>query len=150
MKVILNQDIINLGEEGDIKEVARGHARNFLLPKGLVLPYSKKNIKDLENRKEAIEVRKEDKRKHALSLKERIESETLELTMSVGESGKLFGSVTNAAIAEELEKKDIIIERKRIEVPEHTIKMSGTYKIRIRLYENEEAFLTVIVNKTDD
>ncbi len=70
-KVILVQDVKNLGEEGDIKEVARGYARNFLFPKNLVVSHTKGNLAMLEARRAVIEKRKEEKRSHALGVKER-------------------------------------------------------------------------------
>lgn len=145
MKVILNEDIYHLGEEGDICDVANGYARNYLFPKKLAMPCNKNSLYFLEQKKEAIEKRKEEKHNRALDIKEKIEQEELIFTISVGESGKLFGSVTNAHIAEELGKKGYTIEKKRIEVPDHHIKMLGEYKIKIKLYKNEVAELKVTV-----
>lgn len=149
MKVILSQDIINLGEEGDIKNVANGYARNYLLPNKMVMPHTKQNVINLERNKTVIEKRKEEKRKTALDLKERLETETITLDMPAGDTGKLFGSVNNAMIAEALEKAGIPIEKKRIEVPEHTIKMVGEYKVKVRLYEHHTANLKIIVKKAE-
>ncbi len=145
MKVILNQDVVGLGEEGDVKEVAGGYARNFLLPKKLVLPHTKQNLASLEHRRAAIEKRKEDKRAEALGLKERLEAEEIKFVMPAGENGKLFGSVSNALVAQELEKRGYQIEKKRVEIPEHTIRSVGTYKIRIKLYDKEEAIVKMVV-----
>jgi large subunit ribosomal protein L9 len=145
MKVILNQDVPGLGEEGDIREVASGYARNFLIPKKHALPYTKQNLTRLETRKAAIEQRKEDKRREAMSLKERLESEELVFSMPAGESGKLFGSVNNAVISQELEKRGYAIEKKRVEVPEHNLRMVGNYKVKVKLYGNEEALINVSV-----
>ena len=72
MKVILNQDIVGLGEEGDIREVAAGYARNYLLPRKLVVPYSKRSLTELEHKRDSIEKRKEEKRRVAMGLKERL------------------------------------------------------------------------------
>lgn len=149
MKIILSKDIPNLGEEGDIKIVANGYARNFLLPNKMVVPFSKRNIKILELNKAVIEKRKEEKRKNALDLKERLEAETITLEMPAGDTGKLFGSVTNAMIAEALDKTGIPVEKKRIEVPEHNIKMIGDYKIKIKLYEHHVANLKITVKKAE-
>jgi len=77
MKVILNQDVIGLGEEGDIKDVADGYARNFLLPKKLAVPHTKQFLVALEHKRSSIEKRKEEKRLEASSLKERLEAEGL-------------------------------------------------------------------------
>lgn len=145
MKVILNRDVPNLGEEGDICEVARGYARNYLIPRNMVLMYNRQNIAAIESRRTAIEQRKADKRKEASSIKERIESEELVVRMAAGERGKLFGSVTTAAIVEELEKRGIQVERRRIDIPEGTIKSLGAHTVRVRLYGDEEASLTVRV-----
>jgi large subunit ribosomal protein L9 len=149
MKVILNQDVPGLGEEGDIKDVANGYARNYLLPKNFALPYSKQNLSRLETRKVAIENRKEEKRREAMSIKERLESEELTFTMPAGDSGKLFGSVNNAMVVQELEKRGYSIEKKRVEVPEHNIRMIGSYKVKVKLYGNEEAQLNVVVEAAE-
>lgn len=150
MKVILNQDVTGLGEEGDIKEVASGYARNYLLPKNLALPYTKQNLTQLETRRAAIESRKEEKRREAMSVKERLESEELVFTMPAGESGKLFGSVNNAMVVQELEKLGYSIEKKRVEVPEHNIRMIGNYAVKVKLYGNEEAELNVTVEAAEE
>lgn len=145
MKVILNSDVENLGEEGDVLDVAPGYARNFLLPKGLVLAYNKRNVATIEERRESIEKRKEAKRTEAMGLKERLESSDLAITMTAGRNGKLFGSVTSATIVEHLAATGVEIERKRIEVPDKTIKATGNYKVKVRLYGGAEAVLTVKV-----
>jgi len=145
MKIILNQDVRNLGEEGDTVEVKRGYARNFLLPKNLGVPSNKTNQSIFESRKVAIEKRKEEKRKSAASLKDRLDSTTIRLVVSAGDSGKLFGSVTSNMVQEALAKEGIEIDRKRIEVASHSIKVIGNYSVKVRLYENETAQVTVIV-----
>lgn len=145
MKVILNKDVQNLGEEGDIKDVARGYARNYLIPNRLVMPYSTANIAILESRREEIQKRRQEKVTAAQGVKERLESESLTLMMPAGENGRLFGSVTSATIAEALDSKGIPVERKRIDIPEKTIKVVGTTRVRVRLYGDEEAELRVVV-----
>ena len=145
MKVILNKDIPNLGEEGDIKDVARGYARNYLIPNRLVMPYTREALAILESRREQLEQRREEKRKDALDVKTRLESEELVLEMPAGERGRLFGSVTSANIADALAARGISMERKRIDIPEKTIKQVGTVRVRVRLYAEEEAELKVVV-----
>jgi large subunit ribosomal protein L9 len=145
MKIILNQDVRNLGEEGDTVEVKRGYARNFLLPKNLGVPSNKTNQSIFASRMAAIEKRKEEKRKSAASLKERLDTTTIRLVVSAGDSGKLFGSVTNNMVQEALAKEGIEIDRKRIEVASHSIKTIGNYSVKVRLYENETAQVNVIV-----
>lgn len=149
MKIILNKDVYNLGEEGDVCEVARGYARNYLFPKELALAYTRENIAKIENRRSAIEKRKEEKRNSALSLKERLDGKEITLKMNAGQGGKLFGSVTNAMIADELQKEGIEIERRKIEVASNQIKMIGTYPVSVKLYENNDAQLKIkVVNQS--
>ena len=145
MKVILNSDVANLGEEGDICTVAPGYARNYLLPQGLVLEYNDHNAAIIESRRSEIEAKKEEKRRQAASMKERIESEPVVIRMTAGTNGRLFGSVTSATIVERLAAKGIEVERKKIEVPENSLKSTGNYKVRIRLYGDGEATLLVTV-----
>jgi large subunit ribosomal protein L9 len=150
MKVILVQDVDNLGEEGDVQDVADGYGRNYLIPKQLAVPFTKANQAVIESRRSAIEQRKEEKRKTALGLKQRLEEEELVLRRPAGDSGKLFGSVSSATVAEELERRGINIERKRIELPEKNIKMVGTYPVRIKLYDNEAAEIKIKIQPSED
>lgn len=145
MKIILNQDVHNLGEEGDVVVVKDGYARNFLLPKGYAVLFNKANQSLFASRTAAIEKRKEEKRKAAASVKEQLDSLNLTLVVSAGESGKLFGSVTNAMVQEALAKNGIEVERKRIEVATHAIKMVGSYSVKVRLYEGESAQVKIEV-----
>jgi large subunit ribosomal protein L9 len=148
MKIILNEDVYNLGEEGDVCTVADGYARNFLLPKKLAVLFNNTNVAYFKSREASIKKKKEEKRKKALSFKESIEEMSLELRVSAGESGKLFGAVTAASIAEALAREGVHIEKKKIDVPSHSIKMVGTYTIKVRLYESETADLKIeIVNE---
>jgi len=133
MKVILNNDVPNLGELGDVKDVATGYARNFLLPRGLVYPYTPAAVALFE------------KRASSADLKTRLEAEELALDMPAGQNGKLFGAVSNASIADELLKKGIQIDRKKIEVPGRVIKSVGNYRVVVRLYEKDEATVLVAI-----
>jgi large subunit ribosomal protein L9 len=145
MKVILNKDVHPLGEEGDVKDVAKGYARNFLFPRGLALPYNDKVVKLFESRRAEIEARKAAKRDDAASLKARLESLELTLVMPAGANGKLYGAVTNQTIADELAKRDFKIERKRIELPGNSFKSVGKYRIAVKLYESASAEMAVII-----
>ena len=145
MKVILNKDHSPLGEEGDIKEVARGYARNFLFPRGIAFPYTDKIIKLFAGRKEEIEARKQSKRKDAMSDKEKLEALELVIVMPAGANGKLYGSVTSHTIADELAKLGFSFERKRIELLGNAFKSVGKYKATVKLYENSTAEINVVV-----
>jgi large subunit ribosomal protein L9 len=150
VKVILNTDVINLGEEGDVRDVADGYARNFLIPHKLAVPYNKQFLQQFEHKKEAIENRKEEKRKTALGLKEQLQAEELVFRMSASESGKLFGSVSAAMIAEELEKRGYGIERRRIEIPGDHIRSTGEFQAKVKLYGQEEVLIKVTVGPLED
>jgi len=148
MKVILNKDIPSLGEEGDIKDVARGYARNYLIPHKLVMPYTPDSLAILESRRESIELRRSEKAKAALDVKARLEGEPLVIKMPAGDRGRLFGSVTSTTVVEALAAQGITVERKRIDIPGKTIKSVGATRVRVRLYGDEEAELKIVVEGT--
>lgn len=145
MKVILNQDVKHLGEEGDVKNVASGYARNYLFPRSFALPYNDVTVAYFESRKAEIEAKKEQKRKDSASLKDKLQSEVLTIVMPAGTNGKLYGAVTNLTVAEALQKQGYDIERKRIEINGSTIKSVGKYSAVVRLYETTSAEITIIV-----
>jgi large subunit ribosomal protein L9 len=145
MKVILNRDLATLGEEGDVKEVARGYARNYLFPRGIAFPHTERIIALFEARKGEIESHKAQKRQDAAGVKERIEALEMTVIMPAGVNGKLYGAVTTQTIVEELGKAGFDLERKRIEIPGNTIKSVGKFRVAIRLYGNTTAEFTVVV-----
>jgi len=145
MKIILNKDMASLGEEGDVKDVAKGYARNYLFPRGIALPYTSGMIKLIEARRKEIEERKEQKRLDARSLKEKLDAVEISITMPAGVNGRLYGAVTNQTVAEELAKNGFQIERKRIEITGNGIKSVGKYKATVRLYENQSAEIAITV-----
>lgn len=150
MKVILNSDVKHLGEEGDVKIVANGYARNYLFPRNLALPYNDLTVAYFESKKEEIEARKAQKRKDSASLKEKLDALNLVIPMPAGANGKLYGAVTNITIAEALAKEGFEVERKRIDVPGATIKNLGKYSVTVRLYEASVATITVEVKNQDE
>ena len=106
---------------------SRGYARNFLIPQELALPHTPRNVRAIERRAAEIDLRKKQKRHDAASLKERLEGELLVFEVAAGETGKLFGSISNANIATELEKRGYDIERRRIDVPSHSLRTTGEH-----------------------
>ncbi len=145
MKIILNQDVVHLGEEGDVVEVKDGYARNYLLPTGTAVVYNKANAAHFKSRAAAIEQKKIEKRAQSASMKEKLDNVVLTIVVPAGESGKLFGSVTSAMVQAELAKLGFEIERKKIEVATHAIKMTGSYTIIVHLYENESSHVKLVV-----
>ena len=145
MKVILNKDVNHLGEEGDVKVVADGYARNYLFPRSLALPYTPEVVAIFEGRKAEIEARKAQKREAAKSDKEKLEALALSITVPASAGGKLYGAVSSQTIIELLAKEGFEFERKRIEIPGNAIKQTGVYKINVKLYENAVAEIHVEV-----
>jgi len=145
MKIILVKDLAPLGEDGDVKDVARGYARNFLFPRKFAVPYNEHTVKNLESRRTEIEGRKQDKRNDAAGIKEKLESLVMEITMPAGPNGKLYGAVTTQTISDELAKHGHQVERKRIEISGTSIKSVGKYKAQIKLYESASAEVTISV-----
>ena len=145
MKVILNVDVKYLGEEGDIKNVARGYARNYLFPRGLAVLCTPEAMKDFESRQEEINARKQAKRTDAASVKARLEELEVKIILPAGPTGKLYGAVTSQTLFEELSKAGFDIERKRIEIPGNSIKSVGTHTASVKLYENTVATLKFTV-----
>jgi large subunit ribosomal protein L9 len=145
MKVILNKDLSPLGEEGDVKDVAKGYARNYLFPRGIALPYTDSTIALFESRREEIEARKQDKRKDAQGLKEKLEGLELVIVMPAGANGRLYGAVTGQTVVDELTKHGFQIERKRVEIPGNSFKSVGKYKVSVKLYESAAAEMTITV-----
>ena len=149
MKIILNQDVVNLGEEGDVVVVKDGYARNYLLPTGAAVLYNKTNAAIFASRAAQIEKRKAEKRAQSASMKEKLDATVLNLVVPAGESGKLFGSVTSVMVQDALAKQGIEVERKKIEVATHAIKMVGTYSVIVHLYENEFSHVKLIVESEE-
>ncbi len=145
MKIILNQDVIHVGEEGDVVTVKDGYARNYLLPTGAAVIYNKANAAVFRQKADQIEKRKAEKREASASLKERLDKVSLTITVPAGESGKLFGSVTALMVQEALQKEGFEIEKKKLDVPTHAIKMTGTYSITAHLYENDKSVISLTV-----
>ena len=149
MKVILNVDVKSLGEEGDVKNVANGYARNFLLPRNLAVPYNEATVLMFEAKKAEIEARKEQKRKDSASLKEKLEAANVEISMPAGNNGKLYGAVTTNVIADALAKLGFEVERKRIDLAGIAIKTVGNYKATVKLYEAQTAEVKIAVVAQD-
>ena len=144
MEVILRRDMDELGLEGDIVDVAKGYARNYLLPKGIALEASQQNKKALEFQRKKIEVRRLKAKDEALALKQEIEGMEITLSLKAGEEGKLYGSVTTMDIASQLEKQGLIVDRRKI-ILEKPIKTLGEIEVPIRIYPEVTGSVKVVV-----
>ena len=146
MEIILRQSVENLGKPGDIVKVSPGYARNYLLPRGLAYEATAGNRKRIAMENARLEAAEAERIKAAQSLAERLESVQLTFSARVGEEEKLFGSVTTADIAHQLEAQGFDIEKKQIDLHE-PIKSLGVYKIPVRLHAEVKPEIKVWVIK---
>jgi large subunit ribosomal protein L9 len=132
MEVILKEDIVNVGKIGDAVRVRDGYARNYLLPRGLVLVANKKNLKTFEHQKKVVADQKQKIIRQAQTVGDQLAGTALVIPMKAGEEGRLFGSVTNMQIEKALKAKGLNVDRRKIHL-EEPIKSVGEYEIPIRL-----------------
>jgi len=132
MEVILKEDIVNLGKIGEVVRVRDGYARNYLLPRGLVLLANKKNLKTYEHQKKIVADQKQKFLRQAQSAAEQLSAVSLVIPMKVGEEGRLFGSVTNIQIEKALKAKGLDVDRRKIHLVE-PIKTAGDHEVPVRL-----------------
>ncbi len=148
MKVILKENIDTLGHIGDIVKVAPGYARNYLIPKGYAIEATTRNAKALEHAKRQMEYKKNKVKEQAMQLAAKIEALTVVLTHQAGEGDKLFGSVTNMELADNLASQGFEIDRKKIVLAE-PIKHLGEFSASVKLHPEVSATLKVVVNKAE-
>jgi large subunit ribosomal protein L9 len=141
MKVILNQDIKNIGKKDSLVEVSDGYARNYLLPRGLVSEASANNVNTMKSKNEAALNREAKELQKAKDLAKEVEKATVVIKTKTGENGKLFGSVTTKEIADRL-KADykLDIDKKKL-VHDEPFKHVGEYEIEVKLYRGVNAKL---------
>jgi large subunit ribosomal protein L9 len=144
MEVILKEDVANLGHRGDVVKVADGYGRNFLLPRKLALQATLANKAVIEQMKTAAARRSASEKIQAEELVSKLEPLVLSFTRKSGESGQLFGSVTSADIAAELEAKGFEVDRRKIQLAE-PIKSVGNFNVAVKLHREVTAHLKVQV-----
>lgn len=132
MEVILKEDIPNLGKIGEVVRVRDGFARNYLLPRGLVVVANKKNLKSFEHQKRVVTDQKQKVLRQAQSLSDQLASVSLVIPVRTGEEDRLFGSVTNIQIEKALQAKGFKIDRRKIDLDE-PIRSLGEFEVPIRL-----------------
>jgi large subunit ribosomal protein L9 len=132
MEVILKEDIATLGKIGEVVRVRDGYARNYLLPRGLVLEANKRNLKTFEHQKKIVTDQKQKITRHAQAVGDQLAGVSLVIPMKVGEEGKLFGSVTTMQIEKALKVKGLNVDRRKIHL-EAPIKVVGDYQVAVRL-----------------
>jgi len=132
MEVILKEDIATLGKIGEVVRVRDGYARNYLLPRGLVLEANKRNLKTFEHQKKIVADQKQKITRHAMAVGDQLSGVSLVIPMKVGEEGKLFGSVTTLQIEKALKAKGLNVDRRKIHL-EAPIKVAGDHEVAVRL-----------------
>ena len=148
MKVILKEDVQNLGQQGDVVEVKPGYARNYLMPQKLAILFTKQQKKSIEEA-QRVEERKLEREKDQLeSVLKQVEDLSLSLKMQSEEDSKLFGSVTKLDIVKLLEENGITIDKKYVDLSS-PIKTLGEHKVNIVFTKEMSASFTLIVEKED-
>jgi large subunit ribosomal protein L9 len=146
MEVILRDHVDNLGRRGEVVRVADGYARNFLLPRKLALPATDANKKWIERERKIAEARDHEERGAAEAVSSRLGALDLTISRKTGENDQLYGSVTNADIAELLAKKGFEVDRRKILLPD-PIKNLGQHTVPVKLHRDVTAQLRVTVAK---
>jgi len=144
MKVILKKQMENLGDAGDIVKVADGYARNYLIPRGLAIKATPKNIKLVSQIKEAEEKRRAAELKEAEMIGKQIEKTSLTFERQADENGHLYGSVSRTDIVNALKEQGLEIEKQNVKIEEH-IKAIGDYEITVALKQNINVGLKIKV-----
>lgn len=149
MKVVLLETIEGVGSVGQEVKVKDGYARNFLIPKGLALTASDKNIKAFKDKIQSRIKSEAKSEEHAQKIAEQLESVSLNYCMKSGQEGKLFGSITSANIFDSLKEKGFEVDKKKILLPE-PIRHVGTHEVTVRLYPGVSAQLKVEVSAENE
>jgi large subunit ribosomal protein L9 len=134
MQIILLEKVVNLGSLGDVVKVKDGYARNFLIPSGRARRATEKAIAEFEARRAEIEKVQADKHAAAQALGERLSGKTVTIAQKAGVDGRLFGSVTNADIAEGLKKAGYDVAKAQVRLPNGPLKIVGDHAVSVSLH----------------
>jgi large subunit ribosomal protein L9 len=147
MKVIFQQDVKGQGKKGELKEVAEGYARNFLLPRGLAVEASTGNINALKDQKRREAARKQEELEKARRLAAELENITVTIHTKAGDGGRLFGSVTSKQISQMLKQEyRLQVDKKKIQLDE-PIRTLGVTNVPVKLHPKVTATLSVHVRE---
>ena len=144
MKLILREDVENLGKGGEVVDVKPGYGRNFLIPRGLAVLASTKNVRELEHEKSMAAAKAAKLKASAQAVAKRLSDTPVTLKRKVGEQDKLYGSVTAMDVAEALASRGLQIERRSIDLPE-PIKTVGVHEVPVKLHSEVVAKVKVTV-----
>ena len=144
MKVILTSDVAKIGKSGEMKVVADGFARNYLIPQKLAVPAAGGAYRAWQHDIASREEKRRREREEAEIYAQRISSTTLTMGVKVGEAGKLYGSITAKDIADALGRRGIVVDRHKVDLDE-PLKTLGTYKVAVKVYSGMAPEVTVVV-----
>lgn len=147
MKVVLKQDVRNLGKKGELVETSDGYARNFLFPRNLAAEADNKAMNELKNAESSKQFKIDTQIKQATASKNKLEGQVFKMTAKAGSNGRLFGSVTSKEIAQEIKKQYAISIDKRKVTLDTDIKAFGTYNATVKLYNGIVANIKVQVTE---
>ena len=145
MQVILMEKVVNLGSLGDVVKVKDGFARNFLIPQGKAKRATAANLKEFEARRADLETKANEQLTGAQERAEKLEGMKIDIAMKAGVDGRLFGSVTNADIAEALGKQGLTVKKAEIRMPQGPLKHIGEYPLTLQLHTDVLANIVVHV-----
>ena len=145
MQIILLDKVVNLGNLGDVVKVKDGYARNFLIPTGQARRATAAAKAEFEARRAELEKQAAEKLAAAQALGEKLNGQTIKLTQKAGVDGRLFGSVTNHDIADELKKQGFDVHKSQVRLPNGPIKTVGDNTVEVSLHTDVDAEITVSV-----
>ena len=146
MGVILKSDVNKLGKAGSLIDVSDGHARNFLIPKGLAVEATPGKLAEWKAEQARLKAKDDKARQEALELQKTLQGKSVSIEGRAGENGKLFGSITPAQVAEALAAQHGLKDFDKRDVKlDETVKSAGNYKFSLKLYPNIQADMTLIV-----
>lgn len=149
MKVILLENIKQLGQKYEIKNVKDGYARNYLIPKGLAIPATKEKIEWALKQQEIYAKKAEEKLKEVQKMAEKLDGQEIIFSVKVGEKGQLFEAINNVKIAQKLKEMGFEVKKNQV-LLEEPIKELGEYQIKLALEEGLEPEITLIVNAEEE
>jgi len=145
MQIILLEKVVNLGALGDVVKVRDGFARNFLIPQGKAKRATRENLAEFEQRRSELEKAQSDQLSAAQERASRLEGMMVQITQKAGVDGKLFGSVTNADIAEALKTQGFEVAKSAIRMPQGPLKNIGDHQLKVALHADVVVSVTVSV-----
>jgi len=146
MKIILLRDVEKLGKKYDVKDVADGHARNFLIPQGLAKPATEVALREIETEKATAELAAELDLKKTEETVQELDGQEIEIQAKIGDDGKLFGSITPLKITKAIQEKGFDIKKNQVKL-EEPIKEVGEYEITLELDHGLETKIKIIVTE---